>query len=160
MVIVIAVVAAVVITLPFGPSWKQAWAVAGQRGYHVIRLGGNHGRREGRLKALLGHIGVLLGLLGGLLEAFSAVLGQPWYPLVPPWGPRQNHQEKQQETMILASSGLPGGSLGGLLGLLGGFGSCLEAILGRLGDILGPLGGIFDEFGGLLDPLGPSWRPS
>ena len=69
--------------------------------------------------------------------------------------------------MILASSGLPGGPLGGLLGRLGGLLGAswavlghLEAILGRLGCILGRLGGILGHLGGFGGLPGPSWRPS
>ena len=47
---------------------------------------------------------------------------------------------------MLASSGPPGGRLGGLLG--------------ASWPVLGHLGGFFGGFGGILDPLGPSWRPS
>ncbi len=83
--------------------------------------------------------------------------------------------------MNLASSGLPGGALGGLSGRLRGLleasgasravleVSCanLEAswtLLGRLGGRLGPswadLEAILDHLGGHLRPSWPSWRPS
>ena len=69
--------------------------------------------------------------------------------------------------MILASSGLPGGPLGGFLGRLGGLLGAswavlghLEAILSRLGCILGRLGGILGHLGGFGGLPGPSWKPS
>ena len=46
--------------------------------------------------------------------------------------------------MMLASSGLAGGSLETVMGRLGGLLGRLEAILGRLGVILGRLGSLLD----------------
>eukprot|EP00959_Pyramimonas_sp_CCMP1952_P460650 9480239-Pyramimonas_sp.AAC.1 len=65
--------------------------------------------------------------------------------------------------MILASSGLPGGPLGGLfgpswrpiggvLGHLGGFVEASWAVLGYLEAILGDLGCILGRLGGILGP--------
>ena len=62
--------------------------------------------------------------------------------------------------MILASSGPPGGPLGGLLGRLGGLLGASWAVLGRLEAILDRLGCILGRLGGILGPSLPSWRPS
>ena len=62
--------------------------------------------------------------------------------------------------MILASSGPPGGALGGLQGRLGCLLGASWAVLGHPGAILGRRGGFLGELGGILDSLGPSWRPS
>ena len=74
--------------------------------------------------------------------------------------------------MILTSSGLPGGPLGGLLGRLGGLLGALEVSwavleaswshLGRLGSHLGRLGGILEAIlghqGGFESHLEQSWE--
>ena len=62
--------------------------------------------------------------------------------------------------MILASSGLPGGPLGGFLGRLGGLLGASWAVLGHLEAILSRLGCILGRLGGILGPSAPSWRPS
>ena len=66
--------------------------------------------------------------------------------------------------MILVSSGLPGGPLGGLLGRLGGLLGASRAVLGHLEAILGGrLGCISGRLGDMLGPswglLQPSWAP-
>ena len=62
--------------------------------------------------------------------------------------------------MILASSGPPGGALGGLLGCLGGLLGASWAVLGHLEAILGRLGLSWAVLEAVLDHLGRTWRPS
>ena len=123
---------------------------------HLGRLGGHLGPSWSPLG---GQFWDLLGRPGTILEAFWALLGPSWEPLVPFWAvgrPKrskcQNPSKTYGKSMIWASSGPPGGPLGGLLGCLGGLLGASWAVLGHLEAILGRLGCILGRLGGILGP--------
>ena len=72
-----------------------------------------------------------MGCLGAILEASWRPLGPFWAVGNPYRREFQNLLESKGKSLVLASSGSPGGPLGALLGRLGGFLICLEAILGH-----------------------------
>ena len=131
---------------PFSASLRASW-VRPRPSRDPLGLSGGH------LGGLLGYLEAPFGRRGAILEASWAVLSRRKLE-------KARMRTSFKNSNISASSGLAGGSLGALLGHLGGFLSGLGAILGHHGDILGRLGGIFVHLGGSGGLPGPSWKPS
>eukprot|EP00959_Pyramimonas_sp_CCMP1952_P239168 4998130-Pyramimonas_sp.AAC.1 len=80
------------------------------------------------------------------MEPSWGPLGRSWEPLWPSWAvgkPKrrncQNPSKTERQSMMLASSALPGGPLGDLLGRLGGLLRAIWTVLDHLEAILGRL---------------------
>ena len=125
-----------------GPSWRPSW--------------GHLRQSWGILGQSWGHLGDLLGGLGTILRPH----GLSWAVGGPERNKRQNLSKTYGNRRFLASSGFPGGPLGGLLGLPGGLLGVSWAVLGLSSVVLRARRSVLGPLGPFSHSLGVLWgRP-